>query len=126
MLGLGLGIILFALAIMIVMIIAQWKIYEKAGKPGWASLIPIYNIIVLLQIIRKPWWWILMLIIPIANIVFAIMMVNQLSKAFGKDAGFTVGLLFLGMIFYPILAFDKSIQYVYNKNTEFDSIGKEY
>ncbi|MGQ2983657.1 DUF5684 domain-containing protein [Flavobacterium sp.] len=126
MLGLGLGIILFALAIMIVMIIAQWKIYEKAGKPGWASLIPIYNIIVLLEIIRKPWWWILMLIIPIANIVFAIMMVNQLSKAFGKDAGFTVGLLFLGMIFYPILAFDKSIQYVYNKNTEFDSIGKEY
>lgn len=125
MLGLGLGIILFALAIVIVMIIAQWKIYEKAGQPGWASLIPIYNIIVLLEIIRKPWWWLLMLLIPIVNVVFAIMMINQLSKAFGKDAGFTVGLLFLGMIFYPILAFDKSIQYVYNKNTEFDSIGRE-
>lgn len=125
MLGLGLGIILFALAIVIVMIIAQWKIFEKAGKPGWASLIPIYNVIVLLEIIRKPWWWILMFLIPIANIIFYVKMINELSKAFGKDVGFTLGLVFLGMIFYPILAFDKSIQYVYNKNTEFDSIGRE-
>lgn len=125
MLGFGIGVLLFFLALSLLIIISQWKIYEKAGQPGWASIIPIYNIIVLLEIIRKPWWWLLMLLIPIVNIVFAIMMINELSKAFGKDAGFTVGLLFLGIIFYPIMAFDKSIQYIYNKNTEFDSIGRE-
>lgn len=98
---------------------------KKQENPDGASLIPIYNVIVLLEIIRKPWWWILMFLIPIANIIFYVKMINELSKAFGKDVGFTLGLIFLGMIFYPILAFDKSIQYVYNKNTEFDSIGRE-
>ncbi|MCW4470361.1 DUF5684 domain-containing protein [Flavobacterium sp. MFBS3-15] len=121
----GTGFFLFFGAIAILMIVSQWKIYEKAGKPGWAVLIPIYSTLVLLEIIKKPWWWLLMLLIPIVNIVFAIMMINGLSKAFGKDTGWTLGLLFLGVIFYPIMAFDKSIQYVYNKTNEMDSIGKE-
>jgi len=91
--------------IWIVMIIAHWKIFEKAGKPGWAAIIPIYNIIVLLEIIGKPIWWIFLLIIPCVNIVIAIWMTNLLSKSFGQSEGFTVGLLLLGIIFYPILAF---------------------
>lgn len=93
------------LIIWVVMIVAQWKIYEKAGKPGWAAIIPIYNIIVLLEIIGKPIWWIFMLIIPCVNIIFLVWMTNLLSKSFGQSEGFTVGLLLLGVIFYPILGF---------------------
>jgi len=93
------------LAIIILVIVSLWKIYEKAGKPGWASIVPIYNTIVLLDIVGKPWWWIFLFMIPIVNIVFAIWMINLLSKSFGKDVGFTIGLILLPVIFYPILAF---------------------
>jgi len=89
----------------IVMIIAHWKIYEKAGKPGWAAIIPIYNVIVLLEIVGKPIWWIFLFIIPCVNFVFLIWTVNLLSKSFGQSEGFTVGLLLLGIVFYPILGF---------------------
>ena len=92
----------------ILVIVAEWMIYTKAGKPGWAVIIPIYNIIILLEIIGKPWWWLLLLFIPGVNIVFGIWMVNLLSKSFGKDEGFTVGLILLGFIFYPILGFGES------------------
>lgn len=87
----------------ILMIISSWKIFEKAGYPGWASLIPFYNTFVLLDIIGKPWWWFFLLIIPFVNIIFSIWMMNLLSKSFGKDEGFTLGLLFIPFVFYPIL-----------------------
>ncbi len=102
----GPGAISFFIFLAIVYIVAQWRIYQKAGKPGWASIIPIYNIIVLLEIIGKPWWWLLLMIfIPGVNIVFAIWMTNLLSKSFGQGVGFTLGLIFLGFIFYPILGY---------------------
>lgn len=91
--------------VFLLLIIAQWRVYEKAGQPGWAAIIPIYNTIVLLQIVGKPWWWILLLLIPGVNIVFAIWMINLLSKSFGKGEGFTVGMIFLPFIFYPVLGF---------------------
>lgn len=93
------------LIISLILIISMWKIYTKAGKPGWAALIPIYNIIVLLEIIGKPLWWIVMFLIPCANIIFAVWMTNLLSKSFGKSEGFTVGLILLPYVFYPILGF---------------------
>ena len=89
----------------IIVIVALWKIFEKAGKPGWAAIIPIYNVIVLLEIVGKPWWWIILFFIPIVNIIFAIWATNLLSKSFGKNEGFTLGLIFLSFIFYPILGF---------------------
>ncbi len=97
--------IFFVLILSLVIIIAQWKIYQKAGKPGWASIVPIYNTIVLLEIVGKPWWWLLLMFIPVVNIVFVIWMTNLLSKSFGKDEGFTVGLILLSIVFYPILGF---------------------
>ena len=99
--GFFLFIIYFAVVALI--IVSQWKIYTKAGKPGWACLIPIYNIIVLLEIVGKPWWWIFLFMIPIANIVFMVWVINLLSKSFGQSEGFTVGLLLLSIIFFPIL-----------------------
>lgn len=92
-------------AVIALMLASMWTIYTKAGKPGWACIIPIYNIIVLLDIVGKPWWWLLLMLIPIVNIIFAIWMYNLLSLSFGKSSGFTVGLILLSVIFFPILAF---------------------
>lgn len=97
--------IILWLAFVVFLIAAQWKVYEKAGQPGWACIIPIYNIYVLLKIVGKPGWWLIMMIIPVVNLIFAIWAINMLSKSFGKDEGFTVGLLLLGIVFYPILGF---------------------
>jgi len=91
--------------ISIIVIIGQWKVYTKAGKPGWASIIPIYNLIVLLEIAGKPIWWIFLLLIPCVNFIFIIWTTNLVSKSFGQSEGFTVGLLLLGFIFWPILGF---------------------
>lgn len=93
------------LAVLVLMLVSCWKIFTKAGQPGWASLIPIYNAYVFLKIAGKPGWWLLLLFIPIANLVIMILALAGLSATFGKGAGFTVGLLFLPIIFYPILAF---------------------
>lgn len=102
---------IFWLLLVVVIIAAYWKIYTKAGQPGWAVLIPIYSYYVMLKIIGKPTWWIVMMFIPVVNVIFLIWSVNMLSKSFGKDEGFTVGLLLLGIVFYPILGFGGS-QYV--------------
>lgn len=82
-----------------------WKIFEKAGKPGWAALIPIYNIIVMLEIVGRPIWWIVLLFIPVVNIVVAFILALDMSRSFGHDLAFALGLFFVGFIFYPILAF---------------------
>jgi hypothetical protein len=91
--------------ITLIVIIGQWKVYTKAGKPGWACIIPIYNLIVLLEITGKPIWWIFLFLIPCVNIIFLVWTVNLVSKSFGQSEGFTVGLLLLGFIFWPILGF---------------------
>ena len=88
------------IVIIALIVVGLWKIFEKAGKPGWAAIIPIYNIIVLLEIIGKPLWWLILFIIPLVNIVFAIWATNLLSKSFGKETGFTIGLIFLPFVSY--------------------------
>ncbi len=92
-------------ALTILQIIATWRIYEKAGQPGWASIIPFYNFYVLLKIVGKPDWWLIWIFIPPAYPVVLIWTTNLLSKSFGKGVGFTLGLIFLSIIFYPILGF---------------------
>ena len=98
-------IIVIYLAIIVLMIASMWTIFSKAGKPGWASIVPIYNLIVLLEIVGKPWWWLFLMLIPIVNIVILIIVWHNLSLSFGKGGGFTVGLILLNIIFLPILAF---------------------
>jgi hypothetical protein len=93
------------LALCIGIIAGVWKVFSKAGKPGWACLIPIYNVIVLLQIIGRPWWWLVLLLVPIVGIIVAVMVSIELAKSFGKGAGFGIGLALLGPIFFPILGF---------------------
>ena len=101
----GGAIAIVYLIVIVVEVAAFWKIYTKAGEPGWACIIPIYNLIVLLRIVGKPTWWIVLLIIPIVNIVVLIMLMHSLSKSFGKGVGFTIGLVVLGVVCYPILGF---------------------
>ena len=96
---------LVELALGVLMIAGMWKVFTKAGKPGWAAIIPIYNIIVLLQVAGRPIWWIILYLIPIVNIIFAILVTVDIAKRFGKGGGFAVGMLFLPFIFYPILGF---------------------
>ena len=105
--GSGVGIvgILVWLAIVVLCIAGSWKIFTKAGKPGWACLVPIYNFIVMLQIAGKPLWWIVLLFVPFANIVILILLSISLAKCFGKGTGYGLGLAFLGPIFIPMLGF---------------------
>lgn len=105
------GLLAFYGVLFLIVIISYWKIFEKAGVAGWKAIIPIYNFYVLLKIVGKPGWWLILLIVPIANLVILIWTYNMLSKSFGKDEGFTVGLILLGFIFFPILAFG-SAKYV--------------
>jgi len=92
-------------AIILVIIISMWKIFEKAGKPGWAAIIPIYNIIVLLEIVGKPVWWIILMFIPFVNLFIFIYLAHLLSKSFGKDIVMTILLIILPFVGYPMLAF---------------------
>ena len=102
------GMSFLSLAIIVLGIVAMWKVFEKAGEPGWAAIIPFYNLYVLFKITWGSGWKFLLMLIPIANIVIAIITMVKLAKAFGKSGGFAVGLIFLSIIFYCILAFDKS------------------
>jgi len=93
------------LAIAIFMIVAMWKVFTKAGRPGWAILIPIYNAYVMLKIAGKPSWWLLLLFVPVVNIVIGILATMALATNFGKGGGFVAGLILLPFVFYPILGF---------------------
>lgn len=93
------------LAICIFLIVANWKLFQKAGEPGWASIIPIYNALVFLKIVGRPWWWLFLMCIPFLGIIFGFIVCIDLAKSFGKDVVFGIGLAILGIVFIPILAF---------------------
>ncbi len=98
-------ILLIELALIVLMVAGMWLTFTKAGKPGWAAIIPIYNVIVLLQIVGKPIWWIILFLIPIVNFIISIVVMVELAKVFGKGIGFAIGLVFLPFIFILILGF---------------------
>ena len=103
---------LLYIALIIVLIASIWKVFEKAGQPGWTAIVPILNILVLLRIAGRPWWWLLLMLIPIVNIVLSVMVSIDLAKSFGKDTLYGLGLAFLSPIFYPMLGFgDAEYQY---------------
>ncbi|MDD3629385.1 MAG: DUF5684 domain-containing protein [Actinomycetota bacterium] len=106
--GLTFFLIFLSSALSILLIVSLWKIFTKAGKPGWASIVPIYNTIVMLEIAGKPIWWIILLFIPVVNLVISIIVIVELANKFGKSGGFAAGLIFLPVIFYPILAFSSA------------------
>src|SRR6266478_3288340 len=92
------------------LVVAMWKVFTKAGQPGWASIIPIYNLYIWCKIVGRQWWWILLMLIPFVNFIVGIILCIDLANSFGKGAGFGIGLALLGIIFWPILGFG-SAQY---------------
>ena len=106
--GPGLIFWVFYFAFIIFMIVVMWKIFVKAGKPGWGCIVPIYNVILQLEIAGRPIWWIFLFLIPFVNIIVGIIVVLDIAKAFGKGTGFAIGMIFLPFIFFTILAFDSS------------------
>jgi hypothetical protein len=107
----GTGGMICSLVVGLLLVASMWKIYAKAGEPGWAAIVPIYNIIVWCKIVGRPAWWIILLLLPCVNIVILVLLCIDLAKSFGKGAGFGIGLVLLGIVFFPILAFG-SAQYV--------------
>lgn len=93
------------LAVMVLVVASLWKIFDKAGEPGWACLIPIYNVVVLLKIVGRPIWWLVLMLIPFVNFIIGILVAIDLAKSFGQGTGYGLGLIFLPFIFYPMLAF---------------------
>jgi hypothetical protein len=102
---LGLGILGAGLLFILLLIASFWKVFEKAGEAGWKSLIPIYNLFVLLRIAGCPSWWFLMFLLPVVNIYFMVVMHIRLAERFGKSPLFGFALCFFGFIFFPVLAF---------------------
>jgi len=101
------GLIIFLL-FTIWMVITMWKIFKKADLPGWGSLIPIYNLILIIRMASKPDWWIFLFFIPFINLVAFVVVNVDLAKNFGKDIGFAIGMIYLSFIFFPILAFGEA------------------
>lgn len=97
--------LLIQLAIAVIYIAGMWKVFEKAGQPGWAAIIPIYNVYVLCKVAGRPGWWLLLFLVPLVNLIILFVVSFDVAKAFGKGAGFGVGLALLGFIFYPLLGF---------------------
>jgi Family of unknown function (DUF5684) len=92
-----------------IVIAGIWKMFTKAGQPGWACIVPIYNIIVMLRIAGKPWWWVFLYLIPIVSLVIAIMVTHAISKRFGFGVGMTLLQIFLPFIAYPIMGFGSAV-----------------
>jgi len=93
------------IALVVVICAGGWKMFVKAGKPGWGFLVPIYNIVLYCEIAERPTWWVLLCFVPIANLVVIILLFIEIAKKFGKGTGFAFGMIFLGFIFIPILGF---------------------
>ena len=118
--GFGAFTWIISMAISVFTIVCNWKIFKKAGKKGWESIVPIYNVIVELEIVELPMWYIALLFVPIANI-YAVFKINiELAKKFGKSTGFGVGLVLLSPIFRAILAFSDDAVYEGNDTQNSD------
>lgn len=90
-------------AVMLLLLISLWKMFTKAGQPGWATLIPIYNLYVMCKIAGRPGWWILLMLIPFVNVIIMIILYVDIAKNFGNSGLFAVGMILLPFIFFPIL-----------------------
>ena len=113
--AMGLFFWILSMALGILKIVSLWKIFKKAGKPGWASIVPIYNIYIMCEIAEKEWWYILLLCVPFVNIYAIIVLYNGMAKKFGKGGGFVVGMILLPVVFFPMLAFGKDATIVNNQ-----------
>lgn len=118
LLGSGFGIVvgligaLIGLIVAIVFIVSLWKLFEKAGQAGWKAIVPVYNLVIMCRIVGMNPWFVLLAIVPVINYIFVIFLWYFWAKSYGKDIVYTVGLIFLSIIFLPMMAFDKNTKYI--------------
>jgi len=105
-------ILLIYLAVVVFYIVAGWKVFAKAGEPGWGVFVPIFNLYLVCKISGRPEWWVILFFIPLVNIVIGLIIAMDIAKAFSKSSGFGIGLWLLSFIFVPILGYG-SAQYTH-------------
>jgi hypothetical protein len=93
------------IAMLFLVIASMWRLFAKAGEAGWKSVVPIYNVVVLFKLVGRPWWWLVLMLVPVVNLIPGIMVCFDLAKAYGKGTGAGFGILLLGPIFIMWLAF---------------------
>ena len=96
---------LFYIAIFMLVVAGMWRVFSKAGRPGWYALVPIYNSIVLAEIVGRPGWVGLLNLVPFLNIYINVIIALDVAKSFGKDTTFGVLTIFFPFVTYPILGF---------------------
>jgi hypothetical protein len=99
----------FVVLTYVLVAIPYYAIFTKAGQPGWAGFVPVYNWVVLFRVIGRPGWWVLLFLIPIVNVVVWIIAMLELAQSFGKGGWFTVGLILLNWVFLLILGFGDAV-----------------
>lgn len=102
-------------AFIAVVLAGNWKVFEKAGEPGWAVLVPFYNTWVLIKVSDNPWWFFVLMFIPLVQIYPSVKVPYDIAKEFGQGAGFGLGMIFLPFIFFPLLGFG---DYEYQSNMD--------
>ncbi len=100
------------LVVVVTTIVSMWKLFTKAGKPGWAAIVPIYNNVILLEIAGRPWWWVLLQLVPIFGLWVTIVSMLDFAKSYGKSTGWGVFLILVPIIALPMLAFSRDTRYV--------------
>lgn len=103
--GISPGVVIAYIIVLAIVIAGMWKTYKKANQPGWAAIVPVYNTYISVKIAGRPWWWLLLFFIPFVNIIIAIIVSNDIAKAFGKGVSYTLLLVFLPFIGWPMLGF---------------------
>jgi NADH:ubiquinone oxidoreductase subunit 2 (subunit N) len=98
-------LVIIYIAVVVVEIAAAWMLFAKAGQPGWAAIIPIYNVVVAMRVAQRPAWWTILMFIPFVSLVIGIIVALDIARLFGKSSAFAIGLIFLSFIFMPILGF---------------------
>jgi hypothetical protein len=99
---------LIGLVFAVIAVAAYWRMFTKAGVPGWRCLVPVWNVITILSIVGKPWWWIFLMLVPLLNVIILVIVALDLGKSFGKSTLFSVLLLILFPIGWLIIGFDRS------------------
>jgi hypothetical protein len=102
-------IMFLVVAVVVLTIAGVWKMFVKAGLPGWGCLVPFYNVYLMLVLGGRPGWWMILFFIPLVNLIVGVVLAIDISKRFGKELGVALGLIFLPFIFYPILGFGDAV-----------------